>query len=98
MIVEGFDNAWHILRHWRARGYEYFALSSEGKALKPRPCRAPELPAGATAGLDYFLIPPLSDPPLGDAPDPERSLTAAEVLLATAIAEGWEPYPESESP
>jgi hypothetical protein len=43
-------------------------------------------------GLDYLPIPPLAPREgYGDDPDPERPLTIAEIALATAIAEGWEP-------
>ena len=91
MIVEGFDNAWHVLRFWLEQGYECFMLEPAGRVPLPRPCRRTELLATAQAGLDYFPIPPVLDPALGDNPNPERPLTAAEILLATAIAEGWEP-------
>ncbi len=36
MIVEGFDNAWHILRHWAQSGYEYFALDMTTRVPLPR--------------------------------------------------------------
>jgi len=49
------------------------------------------LPPDAVCGLDYFLVPALAPPAHGDNPDPDRPLTPAEILLATAIAEGWEP-------
>jgi hypothetical protein len=91
MIVEGFDNAWHVLRFWLEQGYECFVLEPTVRVPLPRPCRRMELLATAQAGLDYFPIPPVLDPALGDNPNPERQLTAAEILLATAIAEGWEP-------
>ncbi|HEX8070710.1 MAG TPA: hypothetical protein VF546_12210 [Pyrinomonadaceae bacterium] len=91
MIVESFDNAWHVLRYWRERGYDCFVLDQGGRVPRPRPCRGAELGADERAGLDYFPIPPALDPELGDNPDPDRPLTAAEILLATAIAEGWEP-------
>ncbi len=91
MIVEGFDNAWHVLRHWLGEGYEYFALEQLGRVPQPYPCQRTDLPAGAQPGLDYFPLPPALHPNLGDNPDPARALTAAEILLATAIAEGWEP-------
>lgn len=92
MIVEGFDNAWHILRHWRQRGHECFVLeAAEGRVPFPLPCAFATLPAGVIAGVDYLPIPPLTEPAAGDNPHPERILTAAEVILATAIAEGWEP-------
>jgi hypothetical protein len=91
MIVEGFDNAWHVLRFWLEQGYECFVLEPAGRVPLPRPCRRMELPATAQAGLDYFPIPPVLDPALGDNPNSERQLTAAEIILATAIAEGWEP-------
>jgi hypothetical protein len=91
LIVEGFDNAWHVLRYWLAQGYQCFVLEGTGaRVARPRPCHADELPAAARAGLDYFPLPPLHSE-IGDNPDPERTLTAAEILLATAIAEGWEP-------
>lgn len=91
MIVEGFDNAWHVLRHWLTEGYDCFALRQTGKVPLPYPAHRDELPAGAAAGLDYFPLPPALHANLGDNPDPARALTAAEILLATAIAEGWEP-------
>lgn len=92
MIVEGFDNAWHILRGWSAAGYEFFALeaSGRGRVPAPRPLRRGELPTPANVGLDYFPLPALK-PGAGDNPAPQRSLTPAEILLAAAIAEGWEP-------
>ncbi len=91
MIVEGFDNAWHVLRYWLAEGYDCFGLQQQGKVPTPYPCRSADLPDGAELGLDYFPLPPVLHQNLGDNPDPERALTAAEILLATAIAEGWEP-------
>ena len=92
MIVEGFGNAWHVLRYWLEQGYECFVLEwDEGRVPRPRPCQPEELSAAARAGLDYFPIPPVLSPELGDNPNPARALTAAEILLATAIAEGWEP-------
>jgi hypothetical protein len=94
MIVEGFDNAWHVLRYWLEQGYECFVLEPDGRVPLPRPCHRADLPEAATAGLDYFPIPPVLNPELGDNPNPERPLTAAEILLATAIAEGWEPKTE----
>jgi hypothetical protein len=92
MIVEGFDNAWHILRHWKESGYEYFALDMTTRVPQPRPLDSSELAASGLLGLDYLPIPPLSTREgYGDNPDPERPLTIAELALATAIAEGWEP-------
>jgi hypothetical protein len=92
MIVEGFDNAWHILRHWSESGYEYFALDMTGRVPQPRPLDSNALPTSGLLGLDYLPIPPLAlREGHGDNPDPERSLTIAEIALATAIAEGWEP-------
>ncbi|HEV2803087.1 MAG TPA: hypothetical protein VGW12_21650 [Pyrinomonadaceae bacterium] len=92
MIVEGFDNAWHILRHWAESGYEYFALDTTARIPEPRPLASSELAAAGLLGLDYLPIPPLSTREgHGDNPDPERPLTIAEIALATAIAEGWEP-------
>ena len=90
MIVEGFDNAWHILHGWAGAGFEFFALDPRGRVPAPRPLTREELDADAVAGLDYFPIPALS-PGAGDNPDPARTLTPAEILLAAAIAEGWEP-------
>lgn len=90
MIVEGFDNAWHVLRGWSEAGYEFFALTAGGRVPEPRPLRRDEIGAGAVAGLDHFPIPALA-PGAGDNPDPGRALTPAEILLAAAIAEGWEP-------
>ena len=93
MIVEGFDDAWHVLRGWAAAGYEFFALGALGARVPaPRPLRRADLDAGAAAGLDYFPVPPLASA-AGDNPDPDRTLTPAEILLAAAIAEGWEPEP-----
>lgn len=92
MIVEGFDNAWHILRHWRENGYEYFALDMTTRVPQPRPLDRSELSTSGLLGLDYLPIPPLAAREgYGDNPDPERPLTIAELALATAIAEGWEP-------
>jgi hypothetical protein len=92
MIVEGFDNAWHILRHWSENGYEYFALDAVGRVPQPRPLSNSELHAAGLLGLDYLPIPPLAlREGHGDNPDAERPLTIAEITLATAIAEGWEP-------
>ncbi len=91
MIVEGFDNAWHILQHWSARGYTHFAVEPQGRVPFPRPLRLSDVPAGAIVGADVFPLPALEPPAVGDNPDPSRALTAAEILLATAIAEGWEP-------
>ena len=92
MIVEGFDNAWHILRHWAESGYEYFALDTSGRVPQPHPLANSELHAGGLVGLDYLPIPPLAPREgHGDNPDPGRPLTIAEIVLATAIAEGWEP-------
>ncbi len=91
MIVEGFDNAWHVLRYWLEQGYDSFALTNDGRVPLPAPCHSAELASTAQAGIDYFPIPPVLHPNLGDNPDPARALTAAEILLATAIAEGWEP-------
>ena len=91
MIVEGFDNAWHVLRFWLAQGFDCFVLEPTGRVPFPRPQVCADLPADARAGLDYFPIPPQLHPELGDNPDPARALTPAEILLATAIAEGWEP-------
>ncbi|MBA3320612.1 MAG: hypothetical protein H0T45_04080 [Pyrinomonadaceae bacterium] len=92
MIVEGFDNAWHILSHWSNEGFTHFVLESEGRRVPfPRQCQLEELPIGSVAGVDYFPLPDLSATGAGDNPDPERPLTAAEIILATAIAEGWEP-------
>ncbi len=92
MIVEGFDNAWHILRHWAENGYEYFALDATSRVPQPRPLANSELQASGLLGLDYLPIPRLSARAgHGDNPDPERPLTIAEIALATAIAEGWEP-------
>jgi hypothetical protein len=92
MIVEGFDNAWHILRHWRESGYEYFALDMTERVPQPRPLDSKDLAASGLLGIDYLPIPPLAAREgYGDDPDPERSLTIAEIALATAIAEGWEP-------
>ena len=91
MIVEGFDNAWHVLRFWLERGFDAFMLEPNGRVPLPRACHSEDLPADARAGLNYFPIPPGLHSELGDNPDPERALTAAEILLATAIAEGWEP-------
>ena len=91
MIVEGFDNAWHVLRYWLEQGYDAFTLEPDGRVPLPRACHSEDLPTQARAGLDYFPIPPILTSELGDNPDPSRALTAAEILLATAIAEGWEP-------
>jgi len=92
MIVEGFDNAWHILRHWAESGYEYFALDTAERVPMPRPLSVNELSASGMLGLDYLPIPPLTASEAhGDNPDPGRPLTIAEIALATAIAEGWEP-------
>lgn len=97
MIVEGFDNAWHILRHWRANGYEYFALDMTTRVPQPRPLDSNELTASGMLGLDYLPIPRLvAREGYGDDPDPERPLTIAELALATAIAEGWEPETETD--
>ncbi|HKP73338.1 MAG TPA: hypothetical protein VJT82_10405 [Pyrinomonadaceae bacterium] len=90
MIVEGFDNAWHILRHWSESGYKYFRVDATARIPQPSPLRREEVPADAVPGLDYFPIPPLADAAPGDNPGPDRPLTVAEILLATAIAEGWE--------
>ncbi len=95
MIVEGFDNAWHILRHWAEDGYAYFALEMSARVPQPRPLKAEDVPDGAQPGLDYFPLPALADSTPGAQPDPERPLTLAEIALATAIAEGWEPEPTS---
>jgi len=93
MIVEGFDNAWHILRHWAESGYEYFALDATTTRVPlPRPLSGDELAANGMPGLDYLPIPHLAPSEAhGDNPDPDRILTVAEITLATAIAEGWEP-------
>lgn len=91
MIVEGFDNAWHILRHWLEDGYEYFTLEMTERVPAPRPLTREDVPADAIPGLDYFPIPSLPDTAQGDNPDPSRPLTLAEIALAAAIAEGWEP-------
>jgi len=92
MIVEGFDNAWHILRHWSENGYEYFALDMTSRVPQPRPLDSNEVSASGLLGLDYLPIPAFSlREGHGDNPDPERTLTIAEIVLATAIAEGWEP-------
>jgi hypothetical protein len=91
LIVEGFDNAWHVLRGWAEEGYEFFAVESRGRVPEPRPLRREEIPEGARSGLDYFPVPLLAPTVAGDNPDPERALTPAEILLAAAIAEGWEP-------
>ena len=93
MIVEGFDNAWHVLRHWAERGHEFFVFEHRGRVPEPRPVAREDLPPDAVCGLDYFLVPALAPPAAGDNPDPERPLSPAEILLATAIAEGWEPEP-----
>ena len=94
MIVEGFDNAWHVLRYWLEQGFDCFLLERAERVPFPRPGHQADLPADARAGLDYFPIPPELHPELGDNPDAARPLTAAEILLATAIAEGWEPHLE----
>ena len=91
MIVEGFDNAWHVLRQWAERGHEFFVFEHRERVPEPRPVAREDLPPDAVCGLDYFLVPALAPPTAGDNPDPERPLTPAEILLATAIAEGWEP-------
>jgi hypothetical protein len=91
VIIEGFDNAWHILRGWAASGYEFFALDARGRVPEPRPLRREEIEADAEIGLDYFPIPLLPSAGTGDNADAERTLTPAEILLAAAIAEGWEP-------
>ncbi|MDT7540827.1 MAG: hypothetical protein QOE33_731 [Acidobacteriota bacterium] len=91
MIVEGFDNAWHVLRGWAREGYEFFSLEGSGRVPQPRPLRREEIPTEGVAGLDYFSIPSLAPSIAGDNPDAERALTPAEILLAAAIAEGWEP-------
>ncbi len=91
MIIEGFDNAWHILRHWAESGREYFVFAHRGRVPEPHPVAREDLPADAVCGLDYFLVPALEPPAVGDNPQPERALTPAEILLAAAIAEGWEP-------
>lgn len=93
MIVEGFDNAWHILRHWADSGYQYFALDMTALRVPlPRPLHINELAESGMLGLDYLPIPPLmASEAHGDNPDPARTLTIAEITLATAIAEGWEP-------
>jgi hypothetical protein len=91
LIVEGFDNAWHILRGWSDAGYEFFSLEISVRVPEPRPLRRGEIPADGVAGLDYFPIPVLAPSVAGDNPDAERALTPAEILLAAAIAEGWEP-------
>ena len=62
-----------------------------GRVPEPRPVPREDLPPDALCGLDYFLVPALAPPAHGDNPDPDRPLTPAEILLATAIAEGWEP-------
>ncbi len=90
MIVEGFDNAWHVLRAWAGGGYEFFALERRGRVPAPRPLRREEIDPEAVPGSDYFPVPALT-PGAGDNPDPERALTPAEILIAAAIAEGWEP-------
>ncbi len=90
MIVEGFDNAWHVLRAWAEEGYEFFSLERRGRVPEPRPLRRGEIDPEDTIGLDYFPVPPLSAG-AGDNPDPQRALTPAEILIAAAIAEGWEP-------
>ena len=99
MIVEGFDNAWHILRHWAENGYEYFALNTTAEAARvpvPRPLNSDELAASGKPGLDYLPIPTLAAGEThGDHPSPDRTLTVAEITLAAAIAEGWEPETET---
>jgi hypothetical protein len=90
LIVEGFDNAWHVLRGWAEEGYEFFAVESRGRVPEPSPLRRDEISAAGVAGRDYFPIPTLAPSIAGDNPDPERALTPAEILLAAAIAEGWE--------
>lgn len=90
MIVEGFDNAWHVLRAWAESGYEFFALERRGRVPEPRPLARDETTSAGIAGLDYFPVPPLT-PSAGGNPDSERALTPAEILIAAAIAEGWEP-------
>jgi hypothetical protein len=97
MIVEAFDNAWHILRHWAEVGHEYFVFEHRERVPEPRPVPREDLPPDAVCGLDYFLVPALTPLTHGDNPDPERALTPAEILLATAIAEGWEPAVEETS-
>jgi hypothetical protein len=97
MIVEAFDNAWHILRHWAEVGHEYFVFEHRERVPEPRPVPREDLPPDAICGLDYFLVPALAPPAHGDNPDPGRPLTPAEILLATAIAEGWEPTNEGAS-
>lgn len=96
MIVEGFDNAWHILSHWTREGYTHFLLAAEGKVPFPQQCHDGDIPSEAVAGVDYFPIPTLEAPIAGDNPTPERNLTAAEIILAAAIAEGWEPSMDTE--
>lgn len=91
MIIEGFDNAWHVLRHWAENNYQYFLLEHAGRVPTPRPLHLTEIAESAIANLDYFPIPTLAADAIGDNPDPSRTLTAAEILLAAAIAEGWEP-------
>jgi hypothetical protein len=93
LIVEGFDNAWHVLRAWADGGYDFFSLEGGGRVPAPRPLSRDEIVSGGVVGLDYFPIPPLSTG-AGDNPDPRRALTPAEILIAAAIAEGWEPGAE----
>jgi hypothetical protein len=91
LIVEGFDNAWHVLRAWAEEGYEFFALGRGGRVPEPRPLRRDEIDPEGVVGLDYFPVPRLAAAGAGDNPDAERALTPAEILIAAAIAEGWEP-------
>jgi hypothetical protein len=90
VIVEGFDNAWHVLRAWAEDGYEFFALERRGRVPDPIPLRRDEIDPDTLIGLDYFPVPALAIG-AGDNPEAERSLTPAEILIAAAIAEGWEP-------
>jgi hypothetical protein len=91
LIVEGFDNAWHVLRAWAEEGYEFFALERRGRVPEPRPVRRDEIDSEGVACLDYFPVPRLATTGAGDNPDADRALTPAEILIAAAIAEGWEP-------
>ena len=60
MIVEAFDNAWHVLRHWAEVGHEYFVFEHRERVPEPRPVPREDLPPDAICGLDYFLVPALA--------------------------------------
>ena len=84
---EHFEQARRVARQWRRDGYSRVVVVREGtRASRCYPCRQQDVPQGASASWDYYLIPTLER--LNTSAATERNASRAELWVAATIAYG----------